>query len=463
MKKIYSTNPATGLVYKEFDALSEQQISQKLDLAWSEFHTWKSSSFDQRKKLFLKIAKNLRKNKDTYAKVITLEMGKRIAEAVAEVEKCAWLCEYYAENAQNMLNDISIKTEAQNSYITHQPLGIILAIMPWNFPFWQVFRCAVPAIMAGNTVVLKHASNVPESALLIEHIFKDSGASDGIFQTLLITSASAARVIEDPRIKMISLTGSEEAGMAVASLAGKNIKKTVMELGGSDPFIVLADADVELAAETAATSRMIVSGQSCIAAKRFIVHHSIEKKFTALLKKHFESKKVGDPLDHTTGVCPLSSKESVDSIDDQVQRSIAEGANLITGGKKVDRPGFYYLPTILGNVKPTMAVAVEETFGPVAAVLSFETDQEALEIANNSRFGLGACVWTRDQEKAQFFAEKLEAGGVFVNSMVKSDPRMPFGGTKFSGYGRELSEYGIKEFVIIKSVWVEGLPDITQK
>jgi len=455
MSKIYSINPATGKVLKEHRVLSNKELIAKIDTAAEEFHTWKLSLFNDRKRLLLNVATILRRNKENYGRIITQEMGKRIAEAVDEVDKCAWVCEYYAKHAEGMLKDRTIKTDAVHSFVTFQPLGIVLAIMPWNFPFWQVFRCAAPAIMAGNTVVLKHASNVPDSALLIEQIFKEAGAPQGVFQTLLISSSDTSAVIEDPRVRMINLTGSEEAGATVAGLAGKNIKKTVLELGGSDPFIVLNDANIEKASEVAATSRMIVSGQSCIAAKRFIVQKDILPQFLRLFKKHLENKKIGDPMDPETGVCPLSSRRSVQIINDQVQRSIAEGAKLVTGGRPADREGFYYLPTILTDVTEHMVVAIEETFGPVAAVIPVDDDDEALRIANNSRFGLGSSVWTSDPKRAQKFIQGLEAGGVFVNSMVKSDPRMPFGGTKFSGYGRELSDYGLKEFVNVKSVWVE--------
>lgn len=453
--KIRSINPATGQVHKEFDTLSKEEVSQKLDAAADTFSQWSDSDFASRRQVLNKAAELLRQNKERYGAVITQEMGKRIAEAVAEVEKCAWVCEYYAEHAEAILQDEVIKTDAKESFVSFRPLGVVLAIMPWNFPFWQVFRCAAPALMAGNTVVLKHASNVPESALLIEEVFREAGAPDGLFQTLLITSSQAADVIEDPRVRMVNLTGSEEAGGTVASLAGKHIKKTVLELGGSDPFIVLDDADIETAAETAANARMIVSGQSCIAAKRFIVHNAVYEQFLERFQAHLESRKVGDPMDPNTGVCPLSSQQSVELIHDQVQRSLAQGATLVTGGQPAAREGFYYLPTILRDVTEEMVVATEETFGPVAAVMRVESDEEALLIANNSRFGLGSSLWTNDRARAQRFIEKLEAGCVFVNSLVKSDPRMPFGGTKFSGYGRELSSYGLKEFVNIKTIWIE--------
>jgi len=385
---------------------------------------------------------------------MTLEMGKRKSEGLTEIDKCALVCKYYATNAESQLKDQLVQTEALKSYIKFAPLGVIFAIMPWNFPFWQVFRAACPAIMAGNTMLLKHASSVPACALAIESMFKGAGAIDGLFQTLLISGAETDTVISNPSVRLVSLTGSEEAGMKVAALAGTHIKRTVLELGGSDPFIVMPDADIELAAKTAAVARMIVSGQSCIAAKRFIVHKDIKDEFIQIFKSTLESKKIGDPADDSTDVGPLSSASIRDTIHDQVERSIKQGAVLVTGGKVPTGSGFFYPPTILKDVTVDMVVAQEETFGPVAAVITVSSNEEALEIANNSHFGLGSSVWSNDKETISYFTDNLEAGCVFVNSMVKSDPRLPFGGTKFSGYGRELSEYGIKEFVNIKTIWL---------
>jgi succinate-semialdehyde dehydrogenase/glutarate-semialdehyde dehydrogenase len=451
--KIQSINPSTGKPHKEFELLSPESLAIKLNTADEAFQSWKTSSFSNRRLLLEKIAQILRAKKEVLAEIMALEMGKRVSEGTAEIEKCAWVCEYYAENAENILKQEIKETDAQKSFVIFEPLGVILAVMPWNFPFWQVFRCAAPAIMAGNVVVLKHASSVPESAQAIEEIFIEAGARSGLFQTLLISSAQIPKIIEDQRIRMISLTGSEEAGSSVASIAGKHIKKTVMELGGSDPFIVLEDADVAKAAESAAHSRMIVSGQSCIAAKRFLINQKIAPLFLKLFIEHLSRKKIGDPMNPSTDVGPLSSARAVDSIHDQVQRSVAQGAKVALGGQKMERQGFYYPPTVLTNLTEDSPVMKEETFGPIAAVMIVKNDQEALEIANNSHYGLGASVWTKNDERADFFIYGLQAGGVFVNSMVKSDPRMPFGGSKFSGYGRELSDYGLKEFTNIKSVW----------
>lgn len=455
-KEIVTINPATEEQIATFDALSANEVDEKIEKADSVFSTWKNSTFIEREKLLLRVAANLKDHKDEYAQVITKEMGKRIPESMAEVEKCAYVCEYYADNAEKMLEDQEYKTDAKRSFVKFEPMGVVFAIMPWNFPFWQVFRCATPAIMAGNSLLLKHASNVPESALNLEKIFLESGAPEGLFQTLLISGKSAGRVVEDPRVRMVSLTGSEEAGMAVASLAGKNIKKTVMELGGSDPFIVLNDADVDKAAKVATAARMIVSGQSCIAAKRFIIQSQVLPKFVELFKANLEKMKIGDPTDPDTEFGPVSSLQTLKDIHDQVERSVAMGAKVVTGGKRLDKKGFYYLPTILTGVTHDMPVAVEETFGPVAAIMSFETDEEAISIANDSRYGLGSSLWTKNEKRRDMFINKLQAGGVFINSMVKSDPRIPFGGTKFSGYGRELSDYGIKEFVNLKSVWIDS-------
>lgn len=453
--KLRSVNPATGKVRQEYKTLSKEELGQRVDKSADAFLQWRHTNFKIRQKLLQNVAQNLRKNKVQYGRIITLEMGKLLSDAVAEVEKCAWVCEYYAEHSESMLRDEVIKTDAKKSLVMFQPLGITLAIMPWNFPFWQVFRQAAPALMAGNTVLLKHASNVPESALQIETIFKQSGALDGIFQTLLISASSVESIIADPRVRLVNLTGSEVAGSTVASQAGRYIKRSVLELGGSDPFIVLDDADVKKAAEAAATARLIVSGQSCIAAKRFIIHRDIYPQFLAYFKANLEQRQMGDPLDPDTTVCPLFSTQGVQDIHNQVTRSIQQGATLVCGGYLPTMAGFYYPPTILTDVTDDMVVMQEETFGPVAAVMVVENDHEALRVANNSRFGLGASVWTKDSKRAQVFIDELESGGVYVNSMVRSDPRLPFGGTKFSGYGRELADYGIKEFVNIKTVWID--------
>ncbi len=454
MTTFSTTNPTTGKLLETYNTLSKDELLSKITLSQSAFTTWKKSNFTDRSKLLLSVADILLAKKLELAKLMTDEMGKRKVEGLAEIDKCVLVCKYYADQAELQLKDHLVQTEASKSYIKFSPLGVVFAIMPWNFPFWQVFRAAAPAIMAGNTMLLKHASSVPACALAIENIFKEAGAMDGLFQTLLISGAETETVIESPYVRLVSLTGSEEAGMKVASLAGKHIKRTVLELGGSDPFIVMPDADIQKAAETAATARMIVSGQSCIAAKRFIVHKDIANQFTDIFKSVLESKKIGDPNDESIDIGPLSSSSIRDAIHDQVTRSLKQGAKLVTGGDIKDGAGYFYPPTILKDVTPDMIVAIEETFGPVAAIITVNSKEEALEIANNSHFGLGSSVWTNDNSTISFFTDNIEAGCVFVNSMVKSDPRLPFGGTKFSGYGRELSEYGLKEFVNIKTIWI---------
>ncbi len=454
MSWIQTVNPATGMVLKKYPTLSPSEINAKIDLAQDAFLAWQNTSFKVRTSLFLRLAKLLTKERVSLANLAALEMGKRVSEGLAEIDKCALTCVYFGKHSERFLQDELVQTEAKHSCITFSPLGVVLAIMPWNFPFWQVIRAAAPALMAGNTMLLKHASSVPGCALAIEDLFNRAGAPRGVFQTLIISAIDTEKVIENPRVRLVSLTGSEEAGSKVASLAGKHLKKSILELGGSDPYIVLQDANLVEAAKTAATARMIVTGQSCIAAKRFIVHQSVAQEFTDLLKKHFESKIMGDPLEDETDVGPLSSESIRTTIHDQVVRSLALGATLVTGGTVPNTNGFYYPPTILTNVTEKMPVASEETFGPVAAIIKIKSNEEALRVANNSRFGLGSSLWTNNQKSIKFFTSQLQAGAVFVNSMVKSDPRLPFGGTKFSGYGRELSSYGLKEFVNIKSVWI---------
>lgn len=455
MKKIQSVNPANGEITASFSLLTRSQVEKKIDISQTAFEKWKRSSFATRKSLLLKVSQLLRKNKEQYGKIITIEMGKTIRESISEVEKCAWVCEYYAENAEQLLQKETIKTEAKDSFVYFASLGIIFIIMPWNFPFWQVFRAAAPALMAGNTMLLKHASNVPQTSQLIEDIFKEAGYKTGIFQNLLIESSLSAIVIKDERVRSVSLTGSEKAGSQVAAAAGAALKKSVLELGGSDPFIVLSDADVKKAALMGASSRLLASGQVCIAAKRFIVQKSIASIFLAEFKRIFSEKKIGDPLLSTTDVGCLANEQIRDEIDKQVIGSIKRGATVLIGGKKPEGKGFFYPPTILTNITSAMPVYYEETFGPVAAVIIVKDDDEAIRVANDSRFGLGASVWTKDKKRAARFVEELECGSVFINSIVKSDPRLPFGGTKASGYGRELSSYGIKEFTNIKTVLIE--------
>lgn len=401
-----------------------------------------------------KAAEILRKNMDDYARTMSLEMGKVISEARAEVEKCAWVCDYYAENAEKFLADEIIESDAGKSFVAFEPLGIVLAIMPWNFPLWQVFRFAAPALMAGNVGVLKHASNVPGSALAIEEVFHKAGFPENAFRTLLVSSGMVADIIGDDRVRAVTLTGSESAGMQVASKAGHELKKTVLELGGSDPYIVLEDADLPSCVNTSAKARMINTGQSCIAAKRFIVVDSVVKEFEETQARLMQSLKVGDPLSEKSQVGPLAREDLVDELDEQVQQSIQMGARLLCGGKRKDGPGAFYLPTVLAGVKKGMKVYDEETFGPVSAIIPVKDADEAIWVANDSRFGLGGSVWSRDLAKAEYVARNVETGAMFINGMTKSDPRLPFGGIKKSGYGRELSHYGIKEFVNIKTIWI---------
>jgi len=449
-----SINPATNELIKEYKEHNLDEVSQIIGDVENEFKKWRGVPFAERSILMHKAAKILRDNSEKYSKLMTLEMGKIIGESRVEVEKCAWVCDYYADHAEKFLADEVIETDASRSFVAFQPLGVVLAVMPWNFPFWQVFRFAAPALMAGNGGLLKHASNVPGCALAIEEIFHEAGFPKNIFRTLLISSGPVDHVIKDKRVKAVTLTGSEPAGMAVASTAGRQLKKTVMELGGSDPYIVLEDAEFPACTNMSATARMINTGQSCIAAKRFIVVEPVLKKFeeqqTALLK----SLKVGDPLLEDTQVGPMAREDLVNEIDEQVRKSIEMGAKLLCGGARLDLSGAYYLPTVLTDVKKGMPVYEQETFGPVAAIIPVKDVEEAIAVANDSDFGLGGAVWTKDVKKGEAVARRIETGAMFVNGMTKSDPRLPFGGIKRSGYGRELSHYGIKEFVNIKTIWV---------
>lgn len=446
-----SINPYTGELIEEFNTHTPQQVSKFIERSLQAFQSWRQTEFSVRSKLMSNAAEVMRSKKAVYARTITLEMGKPIRESVSEIEKCAWVCDYYAANAQRFLQDVVIETDADKSYVMYQPTGPVLAIMPWNFPFWQVWRFAAPSLMAGNTALLKHASNVTRCALHIEDILHEAGFPEGTFQTLVLESSRVTAVIENPAIKAVTLTGSEKAGSQVASVAGKNIKKTVLELGGSNAFIVLDDADIENAVSVGLQARMINTGQSCIAAKRFILHEKIASRFLDSFSKRLEALRMGDPLDSSTEVGPLARVDLAEQLEDQVNRSVAMGARLLTGGK---RDKAKYTPAVLADVKTGMPAFDEELFGPVAAVAIVKTDEEALVMANNSKFGLGATVCTSNISRAQKFVEGIEDGSVFVNSLVKSDPRLPFGGTKNSGYGRELSEHGIKEFVNIKTVYI---------
>lgn len=451
-----SINPANNKLIKNYEEFSNEKSSEIISLADEAFRIWKETSFTNRSQLLKNAAKVLRTNSDEYSILMTTEMGKPVAQSRSEVEKCAWVCEYYADNAEKILSDEIVKTEATKSFVSYQPLGVILAVMPWNFPFWQVFRFAAPNLMAGNAGLLKHASNVSGCALAIEDVFRKAGLPENLFRTLLVTSKNVKQVIENKHVQAVTITGSVPAGKSVASLAGSLIKKTVLELGGSDPYIILEDADLEKAAMSCVTSRLINGGQSCIAAKRFIIVESVYDKFEKLYLEIMSKKKMGDPLDENNDLGPQASVQLRDELHNQVLRSVEQGAKLILGGKIPDLYGAFYPPTILINVKPGIAAFDEELFGPVAALVKAKDENEAIEFANKSIFGLGAAVFTKDIKRGELIAkEKLNAGCCFVNDFVKSDPRLPFGGIKESGYGRELSPFGIKEFVNIKTVYVK--------
>lgn len=448
-----SINPATGEKEKEFNTHSDQFITDNINTGYSVFNEWRGSTFAERSRLFRNLANVLRETKEESARIMVKEMGKTITQAIAEAEKCAWVADYYAEKGEEFLTDFPIETEAQKSYVSFQPLGIILGIMPWNFPFWQVFRFAVPTIMAGNTAILKHASNVPESAVMIEEIFRKAGFPENVFKTMLISSKQIPLVMSNPYVQGVSLTGSTPAGKNVASLAGNYMKKAVLELGGSDPYIVLEDADIEMATESSVTARLINNGQSCIAAKRFIVHKSIRNQFEEAFVEKVKQKKMGDPMEETNDLGPIARDDLRDELHDQVTRSINGGAKVLAGGDLPSSKGFFYPVTVLSDVKPGMAAWDEETFGPVAPITYFETDEEAARLANDNPFGLGAAVFSEDIERAEKLARnEIHAGSVFINDFVKSDPRLPFGGIKESGFGRELSMFGIREFTNIKTI-----------
>ncbi|MFL6212639.1 MAG: NAD-dependent succinate-semialdehyde dehydrogenase [Blastocatellia bacterium] len=452
---IATINPATGETLKSFEPLTDSEIDRKLELAAETFRTHRRTSFQERSQKMMRAAEILEYDKDRFARIMTIEMGKPIKAAISEAEKCAWVCRYYAEQAEAFLADEAVETNATKSYIHYQPIGPVLAVMPWNFPFWQVFRFAAPALMAGNTGLLKHASNVPQCALAIEEVFRRAGFVEGTFQTLLIGSDKVARVLDDDRVAAATLTGSEPAGARVAEQAGRRIKKTVLELGGSDPFIVMPSANLDEAAKTAVKARTINNGQSCIAAKRFIVHQSVADEFELRFVREMESLKIGDPLDEATDIGPLATADILEDLDAQVRKSIEAGARVLTGGKKIERIGNYYAPTALADIPENAPAYCEETFGPVASLFRVSNIDEAIRLANATEFGLGSSAWTNDERERRQFIDEIEAGSVFINGMVASDPRLPFGGIKHSGYGRELSVFGIREFVNIKTVWIK--------
>ena len=451
---IESVNPATGEVLETFREIGREDVDRILAAAHAAVLDWRDARYAARAKNMRQAATILRTRKPDYARLMTLEMGKPIVQSEAEIEKCAWACEYYADHAEALLAEQPRQTDASRSHVRFDPLGVVLAVMPWNFPFWQVFRFAAPALMAGNAAVLKHASNVPRCALTIEEIFRDAGFPRGLFATALVGSSAVPALIADRRVTAVTLTGSDHAGSQVAQHAGRELKKTVLELGGSDPFIVLADADLAAAASTAADARLVNSGQSCIAAKRFIVVEAIADRFLDRFVQELRSRRMGDPLARETQVGPLARVDLRDALHRQVEESVKRGAKLLLGGQVPPGKGAFYPATLLTAVDKGMPAFDEETFGPVAAVIRAKDEADAVRLANDSEFGLGASLWTQDRARAERMAAQIEAGSVFVNGLVKSDPRLPFGGIKRSGYGRELSEYGIREFVNIKTVWI---------
>jgi len=453
---LHAINPATGALIATYDTLDEQQLEARIEQSQESYLSWRRLPFEERRRLMLAAAAELEKNAPTYASIASQEMGKTYRSALAEIAKCAWVCSFYAHRAADFLADEIVQTDAHKSYLSYRPLGVILAVMPWNYPYWQVFRFAAPALMAGNTVLLKHASNVPGCAQAIERIFRLAGFPEGTFINLPIPAEQVATVIDHRLVRAVSLTGSEKAGAAVASRAGRQIKKTVLELGGSDPYLILEDADLEQAARICAEARLKNNGQSCIGAKRFIVVEAVYDAFLALFRTHMAAATTGDPFAASTTLGPMARPDLRDSLHQQVQKSVQRGARCILGGTLPAGPGAYYPATILTEVSPGMPAYDEELFGPVAAVIKVADEAEAIAVANDTEFGLGAALFTRDIARGERIARtEIEAGSCFVNDMVNSDPRLPFGGIGKSGYGRELSALGIREFVNIKTVSIQ--------
>jgi succinate-semialdehyde dehydrogenase/glutarate-semialdehyde dehydrogenase len=458
---IATINPATGEVVKQFEALTDAQVDERIAKAAKAFQSFRKTSLADRAKWMFKAAEILEAEKTELGRLMTLEMGKTFSSAVAEAFKCASGCRYYAEHAAKFIADEIIETSAAKSYIHYQPVGIVLAVMPWNFPFWQVFRFIAPGLMAGNVGLLKHASNVPQCALKIEDILRRAGFPVGVFQTLLIGASQVDRILNDPRVAAATLTGSEQAGIQVGISAAKRIKKVVLELGGSDPFIVMPSANIQDAASTAVKARVINNGQSCIAAKRFIIHEQIAEQFEKEFVSRMQALKLGDPFDEKTDVGPLATPDAVKDLHADVEKTLQAGGKLLAGGKPVNGPGNFYLPTVLTNIPKESPAYREEFFGPVASIFRVKNLDEAIAIANDSRFGLGASAWTNVAAEREQLINELEAGMVFINQMVASDPRVPFGGVKASGHGRELGPYGIREFTNIKTVWIKDQPKST--
>ncbi|MBV6643522.1 MAG: NAD-dependent succinate-semialdehyde dehydrogenase [Cyclobacteriaceae bacterium] len=455
MNTFETINPATEEQLNTYEFYDDSKISHTIDQAYQCWLKWKETTFAERSALFIKLKQLLEKEKELLAKEITAEMGKPLTQSEAEIEKCAWVCEYYATNAEAFLQNEVIKSDATKSYVRYDPFGVVLAIMPWNFPYWQVFRFAAPALMAGNACLLKHSPNTTACALSMQRIFEEAGFPKYLFNTVIADIPQIEPIVANKKVAAVTLTGSTRAGKSLATLAGKYLKKAILELGGSDPYLILADADIDLAAQTCVTGRLINSGQSCIAAKRFIVLSSVKNIFVDKVKQLMEAKAVGDPTAEETDIGPMARKDLMETLANQVDQSVKKGAKIILGGRIDQGQGFYYSPTILTDVKPGMPAYDEELFGPVASIIEVNDEEEAIKVANDTVYGLGSAVFTRDLAKAEIIASKLQSGSTFVNAFVKSDPRLPFGGIKESGYGRELSFIGIKEFVNVKTVYIK--------